>query len=131
MAVRHVPGMVEKLTKSAPLYLFNDAPPPQPQLYFAEARLVYMACYGTLACPYTPPQYTVFPSPGQVGRWTLHVDYVDPLTDTSDWKLLADQLPGTRMRYTDFETGQSWVWVLTDQMVHTAAPAFRLGVWPD
>jgi hypothetical protein len=115
-----------------PVYSFSAAPPIEPRLYFPESKLINMAIWGTFACPYSPPQHTVFPSDGQIGRWTLHFDDVDPLTDVSPWKLLAQLLPGMRMRYQDFETGNTWIWVLTDQIIkRDNNNDLRLGRWPD
>lgn len=116
-----------------PVYSFNSAPPAVPRLYFRESTLLRdMLIWGTVACPYSPPQYTVFPGNGQVGRWTLHFDVLNPLTDISEWRTMAQQLPGMRMRYEDFETGQRWVWVLTDEILKRDNDNdLRLGRWPD
>jgi hypothetical protein len=114
-----------------PLYRFDEPPPRQHAIFFDGSKLFQMAMYGGCACPYTPPQWTIFPSDGQVGRWTLHFDVVDPLTDDSPWKFtVEDMLPGMRMRYEDFDTGRRWIWVLTDKTI-TGDVEYRLGVWPD
>jgi hypothetical protein len=119
------------VSDTAHLYMFRNAPPAEPKLYFPETKLLEMATWGHMACPYRPPQYTIYPGDGQVGRWTLHFDHPDPLTDTSPWKFsIDDMLPGMRMHYEDFETGQRWVWVLTSQRLY-GEPNWRLGMWPD
>lgn len=115
------------------VYSFNTAPPIEPRLYFPDKRLLDLAIWGSLACPYSPPQYTVFPSDGQAGRWTLHFDVIEPLTDIFKWKqLLLAQLSGMRMRYEDFGTGRKWTWVLTDEVLERDNDNnLRLGHWPD
>ena len=117
------------------LYDFDDAPPKTPALHFNGKQLRGLAMYGSCSCPYAPPQFTVFPSDGQVGRWTLHFDVGDALRLPDDpkqwWDILERTFPGMRMRYEDFETGHRWIWVLTDRMVHNKDTDYWLGVWPD
>jgi hypothetical protein len=89
---------------------------------------------------YPNPQRTILcPSAhsNDMGRWTYHFDVMaDPRTPEAmrePWKMLAQLLPGTRMRYQDWDTETNvGIWVLTDQVRgHHQYEGLRLGVWPD
>jgi hypothetical protein len=115
-------------------YDFTGAPPIKPKLFFTEKGLVSAALWGG----YPNPQRTIFPgdNDGAMGRWTHHFDIIDPLSEEAmkePWKLLAQLLPGTRMRWHDWDIDKSWLWVLTDQVIHRHGydHDLRLGVWPD
>lgn len=122
------------MSNIAPLYMFRDAPPIGPWLYFSERVLLGMAGGALCSFLYVPPQYTILSGAGlAVGRWTLRFDFSDPLTDESPWKFsMGDMLAGMRMGYEDFESGQRWVWVLTDEVVrHDDDDHLRMAHWPD
>jgi hypothetical protein len=121
-------------------YFFNEAPPENPRLYFKQSHLWQMLLYGSLAAPYTPPQHTIFPGDGQVGRWTLKYgeEKVEALHEIAKAPFgmvkekLLDILPEMLMRYEDFATDKSTVWRLTDDVVMREHDNhLRLGVWPD
>lgn len=126
-------------SEGVPQYDFMRVPPIKPKLFFTERHLIQLALYGTVGCPFTPVSETVYPSAGQLGRWTLHFDVVDLehlFANGSPWKLLAQELPGMRVRYHGNiydETDKTWLWVLTDQVIHRHGHDhdLRLGVWPD
>jgi hypothetical protein len=110
-------------------YFFHEPPPKESRLYFAEKQLIGMVLF-------RPGQYTL---PGATGRWTLHRDPPPhPFSEEAakqPWKFLKDELPGMRLKYTDWETDKTWIWVLTDQVIpgHLDRPRrdLRLGRWPD
>lgn len=120
-------------------YFFTFPPPIAPQLWFAEDALLRLAMFGALACPYTDPLYAVYPSPGQVGWWKAPGSAPGLRLDGDLEEGLAAVLPGLRLSYepllpgTITPAGQSWLWVLTDQVVqwHWQGSKVRLGVWPD
>jgi hypothetical protein len=119
------------------VYNFNREPPVCPRLYLTERHVVELAMYGFLACPYTPPLWTVFPSDGQLGWWKLRFDDtprgLHGLVDNPDWrKLLSEQLAGMHIIYQNFDTKRSWIWVLTDQVLcRDNDNDLRYAVWPD
>jgi hypothetical protein len=122
-------------------YFFNETPPAEPRLYFKQSILWDMLVYGQLAAPYTPPQFTVFPSDGQVGRWTMHYSKDKLMAMREASKLtpftrlkqdMIDLLPGMLIRYVDLETSKFTVWQLTEHVIRRDnSNDLRLGVWPD
>lgn len=126
-----------------PVCSFNSPPPASPQLYLTQKHLIQLGFYGTLACPYTPPAQTVYPSAGQLGWWQMRIDggarrrpnphIVPDIEDSNAWtRFIAARLAGMRVTYEDFGTGDLWLWVLTDRVLHRDNDNdLRLAVWPD
>jgi hypothetical protein len=129
---------------NTPCYFFNTAPPLAPRLYFKEKTLFEMLVWGSVACPYTAPQDTVFPSDGQLGRWTMNYDkdkirqirnvsvYVpEPTCMKRVREDMIGLLPDMLMRYEDFGTGKFTVWMLTSDVIQRDSDNnLRLGVLP-
>jgi hypothetical protein len=138
---------------------FGDDPHPPPYLYFDEDVLVSLVIWGQLGCPVTPPddinhvgdlELWSQHEGRQLGRWTvvadhdnnesrLHHNHVAVLFEKDK---IIERLPGIRIKYGQFATGKSWLWLLTGDTLGPP-PSFlrqewdvepisvRLGRWPD
>ena len=151
---------------SAECYYFDDEPffggdpHPPPYLYFDEDVLVSLVIWGQLGCPVTAPNddinhvgdLAVWSQHGgcQLGRWTVVSDHDKKELGLNRYHVgvffekdkIAERLPGIRIKYGQFATGKSWLWLLTDERVGPP-PSFlrnewgvdpvtvRLGRWPD
>jgi hypothetical protein len=150
---------------SAQCYYFDDEPffggdpHPPPCLYFDEDVLVSLMIWGQLGCPVTPPgdinhvgDLEVWSQHEgcQLGRWTVVSDHDqkglglnrDHVGVFFEKNKITERLPGIRIKYGQFATGKSWLWLLTDERLGPP-PSFvrnqwgvdpvtvRLGRWPD
>ncbi len=137
---------------------FGGDPHPPPYLYFDENVLVSLVMIGgQLGRRVTPPDCIYHVGDLEVwsqhqgcplGCWTVVSDHdEEPGSNRGDVAVvlekdkIAERLPGMRIKYGQFATGKSWLWLLTEERLGPPLSflrnewgnpvTVRLGRWPD